>query len=52
MICPFHDGSGTLYNFSTPNMDYSPANKRLYVTSSSDGNPSLMRGRVGYIDFL
>ena len=52
MICPFHDGSGTLYNFSTPNMDYSPANKRLYITSADDGNPSLMRGRVGYIDFL
>jgi len=49
---PFHNSSGTLYNFSTPHMEYSPANKRLYITSADDGNPSLMRGRVGYIDFL
>ena len=49
---PFHDSSGTLYNFSEPNMDYSPANKRLYISPVSDGDPVDGCGRVGYIDFL
>ena len=48
---PFHDGSGTLYNFSKPTMSYNPIEKRLHIGVDQDGDPADGCGRVGYIDF-
>ncbi len=50
---PFHDGSGTLYNYAAPiQMRYHPLTKRLLFATTAHGkSPSVGGGQVGYVDF-